>query len=1489
MAQMTPASATWPLTSTSTTSVSTTGLITGSIETVKSLLINGYTGPSASQRIKVNPNWPSFLKMQMDTTYIQFAITTPANAIFHADSIALSIGANSTQSMKANIYYSTDPTFANKAQISYATGLKILASGATAPDTSYNVLSNTVLLRVKVASLGLAVTAGQTLYVRVYPWLDNSNSTSGKYVCLQNVVIGGSLESLPVDANVVWGYNPSATFINSGPIYGQAGTYSTLMKYYNKISRTILSTSVTLTSGELYPVSNSWPANSTVNDSLYFQYSCYPKTGGTLAVKAVSMYLGSRFATDLKASVYYSNDSKFTTRTLLIKDTTLNPNFIVPFNASLLNADTVHSGEVFYLRVYPHSLSAYAAGSYKMIDVDSVRISGIVSGATSDPPTIANSRISYISTTFATCGGTVSSDGGARVTARGLCWNTSANPTIANNKTSDGSGSGAFVSRVTGLTAGTTYHIRAYATNTSGTSYGGDSIFTTIAAIVVPTVTKTTASSIMTIQARAGGNATAWGGDTIKAKGVCWNTTGTPSIADSKTVNGTDLGSFTSTLYPLVQNTKYYFRAYATNSAGTGYSVVDSFTTQVPSPDVTKTVAKDGSGDYTTVQAAFTAVPTNYTGKWTIFVKPGVYYEKDTLLTGKVNVILRSIHPDSTIITYDAFADSPRPQGGGTMGTNGCQTVAIDADDFTAINITFQNTKKNIGTGNLQAVALRTNGDRQSYFNCKIMGYQDTYYAWGGSYVGRIYMKNCYIEGSVDYIFGRDVVVFDSCEMYTNRQGGAVCAPSTDAASKFGFVFRNSRLTSLAAGKIDFSSQTMVGFYLGRPWQSSPQCVYINCYEPATIYPAGWTAMSVNPLLFAEYKCFGPGSGTASRSTAATSASRQLADAEANNYTLANIFSMATNSSFGYNWKPDTTTIYKFKQKLIIADIANKTYGDKFIPTAEATSKLPITFTSSNTSVAIGGDTVKVVGLGSTIITAQQLGNYLYSAAPDSSRTLIVATKATVTAIADNKTKKYGEVNPVFTVSYTGLLNGDNIGVITAPSITATATTNSPVGDYDLTLGTDGIAINYDIVIASTKGKLTVTKATLTATADSKTKKYFDPNPDLTLSYTGFVNNETSAALTTIPSVTTTATAASSAGEYVITVGTEGAATNYNIQPVNGKLTVKKASLTVTADSKIKIYGEANPAFTLSYSGFVNSETSGVITTAPSVITTATTLSSVGNYDLTVGTNGVATNYNILPASVAGKLTITKAILTATADSKTKTYGEANPAFTVSYSGFVNSETSSIVTTAPSVTTAATETSSVGDYDLTVGTNGVATNYSIVPATTLGKLTINKANLTAQADDQTKKHGEANPVFTITYTGFVNGDTKASITEPTASSTATTSCAVGTYPITLSGGSAINYNITLSSTNGTLTVTPGTGVDKVNAAEILIYPNPASSVFSVVRKTSVPEILVILDARGQIIMEKNLTSDKTSVDISNLPKGMYIIKLQDLTYKLMVQ
>ena len=152
-------------------------------------------------------------------------------------------------------------------------------------------------------------------------------------------------------------------------------------------------------------------------------------------------------------------------------------------------------------------------------------------------------------------------------------------------------------------------------------------------------------------------------------------------MTDYKTENGSGLGSFKSILYDLTPNTTYYVRAYATNSIGAGYGEVDKFKAQSPAPAVTKIVAADGSGDYTTVQAAFDGVPDSYTGPYTVFVKKGTYKENFYWIK-KVNVILMGEDQDSTVLIYDDYA-------GIAGGTSGLSSVGIDAADFTAMNITF--------------------------------------------------------------------------------------------------------------------------------------------------------------------------------------------------------------------------------------------------------------------------------------------------------------------------------------------------------------------------------------------------------------------------------------------------------------------------------------------------------------------------------------------------------------------------------------------------------------------------------------------------------------------------------------------------------------------------------------------------------------------------------------------------------------------------------
>jgi len=198
---------------------------------------------------------------------------------------------------------------------------------------------------------------------------------------------------------------------------------------------------------------------------------------------------------------------------------------------------------------------------------------------------IVTTAVSAITATTATSGGTIASDGGNPITARGVCWNTMTAPTLANSFTTNGSGTGSFTSNLTSLTGNTMYYVRAYITNGSGTFYGNEVTFFT--SPVVPVVTNTDTSNVTKTTAMSGGTVTNDGGLPVTARGVCWSTSSNPTIANSKTIDGSGLGSFTSYLTGLAEYTTYYFRAYATNSAGTGYGWNWWFKTKGTLPTVT--------------------------------------------------------------------------------------------------------------------------------------------------------------------------------------------------------------------------------------------------------------------------------------------------------------------------------------------------------------------------------------------------------------------------------------------------------------------------------------------------------------------------------------------------------------------------------------------------------------------------------------------------------------------------------------------------------------------------------------------------------------------------------------------------------------------------------------------------------------------------------------------------------------------------------------
>jgi plastocyanin len=195
-------------------------------------------------------------------------------------------------------------------------------------------------------------------------------------------------------------------------------------------------------------------------------------------------------------------------------------------------------------------------------------------------PLLSTSPVSNVALTSATDGGDVTSDGNSPVIARGVCWSTALDPMVTDSKTEDGSGTGQFVSVLSGLTPGITYFVRAYATNSDGTDYGNEISFTTITnSLQVPDLTTTNVTSITATTAVSGGNITSDNGSAVTARGVCWATTTGPTIAGSFTTDGAGSGSFISNLTGLAQGTLYYIRAYATNSTGTAYGNEITFTT----------------------------------------------------------------------------------------------------------------------------------------------------------------------------------------------------------------------------------------------------------------------------------------------------------------------------------------------------------------------------------------------------------------------------------------------------------------------------------------------------------------------------------------------------------------------------------------------------------------------------------------------------------------------------------------------------------------------------------------------------------------------------------------------------------------------------------------------------------------------------------------------------------------------------------------------
>ena len=360
---------------------------------------------------------------------------------------------------------------------------------------------------------------------------------------------------------------------------------------------------------------------------------------------------------------------------------------------------------------------------------------------------------------------------------------------------------------------------------------------------------------------------------------------------------------------------------------------------------------------------------------------------------------------------------------------------------------------------------------------------------------------------------------------------------------------------------------------------------------------------------------------------------------------------------------------------------------------------------------------------------------------------------AKLTAKVNDASRLYGDGNPQFSSVYSGFVNNEDESVLTNPGrFITTATVTSEVGTYAIKQS-GASAQNY--VIDYEDGVLTVTKAPLTAYVNSYTRKYGEQNPKFEINYSGLKNNETAPAWTVEPTVSTTATPKSDVGVYEITA-TGGEAKNYELSSISaGLLTVTSVPLLVKANSFSRLYFEENPELSYIFSGFVNDDGESALSAKPTLRTNATKQSSVGVYPIEIG-GADAKNYTLSYEN--GTLTVNKRQLTVSAKSYTRAYGEENPAFELSYTGFVNNENEGVLISMPKASTVATPTTDVGVYDITIG-NGVAENYDFNYVS--GKLTIEKSYQTLsweQDFSEVKKYDQVELLATassgleVTYT-----------------------------------------------------------------------------------------------------------------------------------------
>ncbi len=384
----------------------------------------------------------------------------------------------------------------------------------------------------------------------------------------------------------------------------------------------------------------------------------------------------------------------------------------------------------------------------------------------------------------------------------------------------------------------------------------------------------------------------------------------------------------------------------ASAGAANATLAVGGTTTTVSSPPagINVTVAQDGSGNYTSIQAAVTAAPTGATAPYRIYIKKGKYVETVIIPSNKPFIQLMGESVSETILSYDNYSGKAKPTTG-TYGTSDCATLIINAPDVMLMNLSIENAVAYGIDANApvpapgdgpQAVAVYTTSDRVVMYNCRMNGGQDTYYG-GNNPATRCYLKNCYIDGNTDFLFGSSTIIFDTCIIYPRTRldagnGGYVTAVNTKAVSGYGYVFRDCKLTK---------NRGTTFYTLGRPWQndagtadaskSRNKAVFLNTLMGSSISAAGWSTWDAGTntsyITYGEYNSKKYDGVTATDISGRVSWSQQLSAAQAAKYYNNDTVFVNANTPAMTTWNPYAAwpeLAAGFRPELVVSNLVAK-------------------------------------------------------------------------------------------------------------------------------------------------------------------------------------------------------------------------------------------------------------------------------------------------------------------------------------------------------------------------------------------------------------------------------------------------------------------------------------------------------------------------------------------------------------------------------------